>query len=83
MTSRNSAIPKRYIFEIAKEIRDDWKAPYFGAVPYIDAMSTLNTIDDNYIADTARTTVVYFLANASTWKGDTARRVKLELRSML
>ena len=73
----------RYLFKIAAEIKGDWKNPYFGAVPYLDAMSTLRDMDDNYICETARTVVVYFLANASTYRGNTARRIKLELKSML
>ena len=56
----------RAIKDIAKEIRSDWKKPYFGAVPYLEAMET----------------VLYFLANATTWRGETARRIKAELKSM-
>lgn len=72
----------RPIYEIAREIRNDWKRPYFGAVPYLDAMFALNTIDDTFFDDGARSVVLYFLANANTWKGDTARRVKAELKAM-
>ncbi|GAG28430.1 unnamed protein product, partial [marine sediment metagenome] len=32
----------RNLSEIASEIRKDWSKVYFGAVPYLDAMSTLN-----------------------------------------
>tara|TARA_R110000822_G_scaffold306499_2_gene432834 strand:+ start:324 stop:551 length:228 start_codon:yes stop_codon:yes gene_type:complete len=69
----------RAIHEIAAEITQDWKTPYFGAVPYIQAMQQLNTISDNYGADSARWIVLYFLSNAQTWRGETARRVKKEL----
>lgn len=72
----------RPIYEIAREIRNDWKRPYFGAVPYLDAMFALDTIDDTFFDDGARSVVLYFLANANTWKGDTARRVKAELKAM-
>lgn len=72
----------RPIYEIAREIRNDWKRPYFGAVPYLDAMFALDTIDDTFFADSAHSVVMYFLANANTWKGDTARRVKAELKAM-
>lgn len=72
----------RPIYEIAREIRKDWKQPYFGAVPYIDAMLTLNSIHDNYIFDSGKSVVLYFLANANTWRGDTARRVKAELKAL-
>ena len=73
----------RKIYEIASEILQDWKKPYFGAIPYIEAMLQLNTIHDNYYLDTAKSVVIYFLANAQTWRGETARRIKAELREML
>lgn len=68
---------------IAKEIRIDWRKPYFGAVPYLQAMGELSGIDDKYGYDSARTVVRYFLSNASQWRGDNARRIKAELKSLL
>ena len=73
----------RKIQEIASEILQDWKKPYFGAIPYIEAMLQLNTIHDDYYLDTAESVVIYFLANAQTWRGETARRIKAEFREML
>ena len=73
----------RPIHEIALEIRADWKNIYFGAKPYLDAMGSLESIDDSYGWDSADTIVRYFIANAGTWRGETARRVKAELRSLL
>jgi hypothetical protein len=77
----------RPIYEIAKEIETDWKSKgkgvYFGAVPYLQAMHTINNIKDDYIHDTADSVVRYFLANASTWRGDKAREIKKELNSLL
>ena len=73
----------RNISIIAREISADWQKPYFGAVPYLDAMRELSDIKDNYYYDTGESVVRYFLANASTWRGDVARRVKAELKSML
>ena len=72
----------RPLYEIAAEIRRDWKKVYFGAVPYLDAMQTLNNITDNYIMDSGKSIVLYFLCNADAWKGETARRVKAELKAM-
>ena len=72
----------RPLYVIASEIRKDWKKVYFGAVPYLDAMSTLDSIEDNYMFDSAKSIVLYFLANAGTWRGETAKRVKAELKSM-
>jgi len=74
----------RPIFEIANEIRKDWGSKlYFGAEPYLDAMQSLDAITDKYILDSGRSIVAYFLANAQTWRGETARRVKAELNAML
>ena len=73
----------RKIHEIASEILQDWKKPYFGAIHYIEAMLQLNTIHDDYYLDTAESVVIYFLANAQTWRGETAKRIKAELREML
>ena len=72
----------RPLYEIAAEIRKDWQKVYFGAVPYLDAMSCLDSIEDNYIYDSGKSVVLYFLSNATTWKGDVARRVKAELKTM-
>ena len=72
----------RAIKDIAKEIRSDWKKPYFGAVPYLEAMETLNSIEADYYLDSAKSIVLYFLANATTWRGETAKRIKSELKSM-
>jgi hypothetical protein len=72
----------RPIFDIAAEIRSDWKKPYYGAVPYLEAMGTIDEIGEVYYEDTAKSVVLYFLANATTWKGEVARRVKKELNAM-
>ena len=68
---------------IAREIDRDWQKPYFGAVPYIKAMQSLDTIGSMYGLDDARSIVTCFLANAQTWRGPVARAVKAELNAML
>ena len=73
----------RSIAVIAREIRADWKKPYFGAVPYLDAMCELSSINDNYYYDSGESVVRYFLANANTWRGEKARAVKAELKKIL
>jgi len=73
----------RSIAVIAREIRADWKKPYFGAVPYLDAMCELNSINDNYYYDSGESVVRYFLANSNTWRGDKAREIKAELKKLL
>ena len=74
----------RSLKEIAAEIRKDWGAKmYFGAKPYVSAMACLDSINDRYICESGDYIVRYFLANASSWRGETARRVKKELNQML
>jgi hypothetical protein len=46
-------------------------------------MMTLDNMRSTYGYDDAQSIVAYFIANAATWRGDTARRVKAELRAML
>lgn len=61
----------------------DWAKPYFGAVPYLDAMRSLDSIEDAYGYDDGATVVIYFLSNAQTWRGETAKLVKAELKRRL
>jgi hypothetical protein len=72
----------RPIHTIASEILQDWKRPYFGAVPYLAAMQSLDTIDDDYGYDDARTVILYFMSNATTWRGAKAREIKAELKAL-
>jgi hypothetical protein len=74
---------KRQVNTIAREILNHWKKPYFGAMPYLQAMLNLHTVNDMYMYDDGKSIVRYFLANASTFKGEDAKRLKLELKSML
>jgi hypothetical protein len=73
----------RNLSVIAKEISQDWTKVYFGAVPYLRAMRTLDTVNDSYGMDSAKSIVMYFLANASTWRGDKAREIKKELNKLI
>ncbi len=72
----------RPINVIAAEIKSLWKNVYFGAVPYLDAMRSLVTKDDNYIHDSGESIVMYFLANAQSWRGEDAKRIKAELKKI-
>jgi hypothetical protein len=65
--------------DLAQEIHRDWKKPYFGAIPYLEAMYQLRHIRDNYGCDSGKEVVLRFLSNASTWKGPVAREIKAEL----
>lgn len=73
----------RTIREIAQEIRKDWHPIHFAARPYLDAMLQLETVADRYGFDDARGILLYFLGNASSWRGETARRIKAEIKGML
>jgi hypothetical protein len=73
----------RNINEIAMEIASDWKNVNYGAVPYLEVMFNLRTINDKYYDDDAKTIIIYFLANASTWRGETAKRIKTELKQII
>ena len=74
---------ERSISAIADEIENDWKNVNYAAKPYLDAMFSLNNIKDKYIMDSGYSIVAYFLSNASGWKGETAKRIKKELKGML
>jgi len=78
-----NATETRTLGAIARDIRTHWVKPYFGAVPYLQAMATLGGLDDKYGLDDARSIARYFLANAGAWRGEDARRIKAELKAML
>lgn len=73
----------RPLYIIAAEIQRDWGSKVnFAARPYLDAMHSLETIGENFGADSGKSVVLYFLANAGTWRGETAKRIKAELKKM-
>ena len=72
----------RPLHTIAADIRNDWKKVNYAAAPYLDAMSTLDSINDDYMFDNGKSIVLYFLSNAASWRGEVARTIKAELRSM-
>ena len=74
----------RSLNDIGREIRLDWGGKVnFAAKPYLSAMMGMGDINEQFGYDSGRSIVLYFLSNASTWRGDTAKRVKAELRAML
>jgi hypothetical protein len=74
---------ERSLRTIAREISRDWRPVYFGAVPYLEALHSLDNVRESYGDDDARSIVLYFLGNAQTWRGPVARRIKLELKALL
>lgn len=73
----------RPISEIAREISKLWPRPYFGAVPYLNAMHVIDKVGEAYGMDDGKSIVLYFLANANTWRGPDAKRIKAELKAMV
>jgi hypothetical protein len=76
-------VPPRPISTIARDIRRAWPRVYFAAAPYLDAMASLNSINDRFYQDDARGIVRYFLANAAAFRGDSAKALKAELKQLL
>ena len=76
---------ERTFREIALEIKATWKNVYFGAAPYLNIMLRLNTTNPrrHYCYETVGDIVAYFLANAQTFRGADARRIKAELKEMI
>jgi hypothetical protein len=71
----------RPLFEIAHEVHETWARVNYAAKPYLDAMEQLDQITDMFGADSAASIVRYFLANAGTWRGEDAKRIKAELKA--
>lgn len=75
----------RTFSEVAREIRAKWSKPYFGAVPYLDALEQVHTSDKNapYMVEQVKDIVPYLLCNMTTFRGTDARRLKAELKEMI
>jgi hypothetical protein len=79
----NNGIGHRPLHVIAADVRASWPAVSPYAEPYLAAMGELHGIGDRYYEDSAESVVLYFLSNASGWRGEAARRLKAELREMV
>lgn len=74
----------RSLSAIASEIYSEWgEKVSVHARPYLEAMEELESITDRYMYEDGKSIVRYFLANASTFRGEAARRIKAELKAML
>lgn len=73
----------RSFVSIVSEIIVSWKKVNYAAVPYLAAMRELTSIDDKVMNDPGRTIVRYFLANAGSFRGPAAKRLKAELKELL
>lgn len=87
MISPSAIAPQRVgprpVYEIARDIRKAWGAKVnYAAKPYLDAMSSLSSPADNYGADSGKSIVLYFLGNATSFRGDAAKALKAELKAL-
>ena len=76
------SIENRSIRSIALDIRKEWAKVNYAAKPYLDAMMELNCINDKYYNDSAKSVVLYFLSNASSFSGERAKALKAELKAL-
>jgi len=74
---------KRTLRQIASDIDSTWSNVNYSARPYLNAMYSCNGIDDMYGMDSAKSIVLYFLSNASAWRGADAKRIKAELKALI
>jgi hypothetical protein len=73
----------RTIGDVALDIQKAWPKPYFGAVPYLNAMKALIDKNSKFGCESAEEIVLYFLANAGTFRGPVAKALKVELKTMI
>jgi hypothetical protein len=88
MSTQSTPITElRPIYQIASDIRKEWSKAKNGinyaAKPYLNALLSLSSIKDQYGMDSAREMVLYFLSNASSFRGGQAKSLKLELKQHL
>lgn len=86
----------RSLLDICREIQETWvnkdgrtqirrDGPGYGAEPYFEAMvemarAGLEGPKDKYFEDDLKGVVIYFLSNASSFRGEAAKRIKAELK---
>lgn len=68
---------------IVRDLRAQGKQVPAAARPYLDAMRTMGSINENYGSDSGASIVAYLLSNLATYKGETAKAIKAELKSRL
>ncbi len=67
---------------IARLIKRDWRNVHYAARPYLEAMLTLNSINDDHWHDSGQSVVRYFLNNAKTYRGENAKVYKAALKKL-
>jgi hypothetical protein len=71
------------ISTIAREISREWKNVNYAAKPYLQAMYSLDSVNDSYYQDSAKSVVSYFLANAGGYRGEAAKAHKAALKAIV
>lgn len=74
-------LENKSIAQIAGIILQDWQKVNYAAKPYLEAMVRLSDINNSIGYDSGKSIALYFLSNASGWRGETAKAVKLELKN--
>jgi hypothetical protein len=83
MSENTKTLNTRSISAIARDIRRDWGAKVnFAAKPYLQEMLYLDTPQDSCGYDSAKSIVLYFLSNASSYRGEKAKTLKKELKTL-
>jgi len=82
-TNNMQTFNTRPVYKIAEDILNDWTAPHFAARPYLAAMLTINSHCENYGQDTAKSIILYFLSNATNYRGSKAKELKKELKTLI
>jgi hypothetical protein len=82
MTQNTMTQNTRTISAIARDIRADWKKVNYAAKPYLEAMLTLHSLETDFGHDSGENIVRYFLCNASTYRGEKAKTLKAELKTL-
>jgi hypothetical protein len=82
--SGNTKIPHtRSISAIARDIRSDWGSKVnYAAKPYLQAMLSIDEHCPNYGNDSGESIVRYFLCNAASYRGEKAKALKKELKTL-
>ena len=68
--------------ELVRIIRADWQNPNYAAVPYLDALEGVTTWNCTVEFESARSLAPYLLNNLRTYRGETARFVKAQLKAV-
>ena len=73
----------RPLYQIARDVAKDWRPVNYAAKPYLDAMASLGHVSESYGQDSAKSIVLYFLGNATSWRGPVAKAIKAELKAII